>query len=487
MRGADDFVLFEPAEKRMTQEVTTRSEAPITDTPAQTAPPGGADVTRPIRPDFIPAEDYRSSTVTALEKQRLWPRVWQMACSVEEIPQPGDYVVYNIGDDSILITRTAADEIRAFYNVCPHRGRRLRDDERGHVNGFWCGFHGWKFDLEGRSTYIHNEEDWAGCASFHRDQVGLKTVKSDTWAGWVWINQDPESEPLSDYLGEVTAKLDPFGFEDCRRGWWKTLIAPVNWKVVVEAFNEGYHVFATHHSGINYGLVKSPARAVGRHGMFWGESAGPGEYRDDGGQWCKAETVQEFVYAANAWLYKSLHALVLEPGMAASERMIRDLADEPDPMVALGWLFAYQREEIEKRGAKWPEGLTPRSAAEAGTDWHIFPHSICLPSLDGALWYRLRPNGGDPDSCIFDIWSLGRWAPGEEPVVKHEIYDGFDAFRGQCAFLEEDFANMQAVNDGMKCRGWEGSRTNPVQEAQIVNFHKVLRNYLQSPQETGKP
>src|SRR5262249_28896298 len=153
---------------------------------------------------------------------------WQMACRVEEIPRVGDYVVYDICDDSILVVRTAEDRIKAFYNVCSHRGRKLRDDKRGHVTNFWCRYHGWKFDLEGQVAYVHDESDWAACPTFSRDQAALPPVKVDTWAGWVWVHQDPDAEPLRAWLGEAAEKLDPFGFENCRRAWWKTLIAPVN-------------------------------------------------------------------------------------------------------------------------------------------------------------------------------------------------------------------------------------------------------------------
>jgi phenylpropionate dioxygenase-like ring-hydroxylating dioxygenase large terminal subunit len=433
----------------------------------------------PLREDFIPRQDYVSAAVHELEKGRMWPRVWQMACRLEEIPNVGDFIVYDICDDSIIVARAAPDEIKAYYNVCPHRGRKLRDDKRGNLSNFWCRFHGWKFALDGQATYVHDEDDWARCATFSREQVGLKEVKVDTWGGWVWINQDPECEPLRQYLGEAADRLDPIGLTDCRRAWWKTLIAPVNWKVVVEAFNEGYHSYATHHSGMNYGSMRSVGRAAGRHGTFSGVSKGSlGEYRDGAGMWRQAQTVQEYIYAAMKWQFDTLHALTLEPTMAAAERLRREFADETDPAVVQQRFFDLQREETERRGAKWPELLTLKTAAEAGTDWHIFPHSICLPSVDGALWYRLRPNGDDPNSCIFDIWCFARYAPGAEPKVEQEIYQGFEAFRGQCFFLEEDFENMLAVHQGMKCRGWEGARTSPVQEPQIVNFHRSIREFI---------
>jgi phenylpropionate dioxygenase-like ring-hydroxylating dioxygenase large terminal subunit len=440
-------------------------------------PPGsGQD---PIRADYIPASDYVSEDILRLEKTRLWPRVWQIACRREEIPNVGDFVNYEIFDESILVVRTGAEEFRAFYNVCQHRGRRLRDEARGHLSGFFCRFHGWKYDLEGKVTYIHNPEDWANCPTFKQEDLSLRQVKVDTWGGWVWINQDPNAEPLRAWLGEVADALDPYGLEDCRRLFWKTIIAPVNWKVVIEAFDEGYHSFATHNSGINYRLVKSPGRAAGRHGMFWSDASGFGEYRPGGvGEWKEPKSLQEYLHVNNVWQHETLFALTLDPSRAASERLVAEYGQETDPGAIMTKYNDLIREETEKRGAKWPKALTLEAMAKGGTDWHMFPNTICLPSQDGALWYRLRPNGDDPDSCVFDIWSLGRYAPGAEPKVEQEVSQGFEAFKGQCFFLEEDFANMVAVHKGMKSAGWTAARTNPLQEGQIVNFHRTLREFL---------
>src|SRR5262249_55243460 len=140
--------------------------------------------------------------------------------------------------------------------------------------------------------------------------------------------------------------------------------------------------------------------------------------------------------------------------------------------------FAYHREEMEQRGIVWPERLTLETWAAAGLDWHVFPNSIVLPTFDGALWYRMRPNGRDHDRAMVDIWSLGRFAPGAEPTVEQEIFHGFDAFRGQCEFLEEDFSNIEAVNRGVKSRGFRAPTLNPVQEAGIAHFHEMLARLL---------
>jgi phenylpropionate dioxygenase-like ring-hydroxylating dioxygenase large terminal subunit len=441
---------------------------------------GFSSIPSDIRPDFIPASDFTAADLVKREKEYLWPRVWQMACRVEEIPKVGDFVNYQICDESILVTRTAADEIRAYYNVCQHRGRKLRDEERGHAGAFYCRFHGWRYDLQGALTYVHGRDDWNDCPTFKESELGLKTVKVDTWAGWVWINQDPDSVSLSEYLGDAAEVLGPFELENARMAWYHTIIAPVNWKVVCEAFNEGYHAPATHTSGMRYGGGKSPGVAHGDHSMFYStqEPGSVSEYLEPStGQWVTAGSMAEAIWAGNRHVYRTLFAMTLEPGMAANSRLKAEIAPETPPMEVIQKLLDIHREELEKRGVAYPQGLTLEALAKAGTDWHIFPNSIVLPTVDGALWYRVRPNRDDPDSCVFDIWSFGRYAPGQEPLIERQQTVGFKDFKGNNPFLEEDFENMEAVNEGMKSRGWTGARTSPIQEVQINNFHRALRRY----------
>lgn len=415
-----------------------------------------------------------------LERDRLWPRVWQMACREAELVQPGDFVVYDILDDSILLVRTGPgpDDVAAMYNVCQHRGRRLVDEPRGHLGkAIRCRFHGWQYDRTGALTHVHFEEDWQGCPAFDKAALGLPSVALGRWGGWIWINQDPQAEPLAQYLGDVPRFLDPFAPADMRPLWWKTIVAPANWKVLVGAFIEAYHSGATHVSGINYRHARVPSLALGDHAMLYGEPGPFTEYKTEDGRWLTPTSLQENLWANFTHLGRTIGAMTLEPGMAAYARL-RALPDDTPVDVVMEKLFAFHREEMEARGIVWPEALTLEAWAAAGLDWHVFPNSIVLPTFDGALWYRMRPNGDDPDASIVDIWSLGRFAPGREPAVQQELFHGFEAFRGQCAFLEEDFASIEAVHRGMKSRGFRGAMLNPVQEAAVANFHTVLARYL---------
>jgi len=426
---------------------------------------------------------YPGAELDQLEKERLWPRVWQMACREAELKAVGDFVTYDILDDSILIVRTGAgeDDIAAMYNVCQHRGRRLRDEARGHLGkAVHCRFHGWQYGLTGELVHVHFEEDWQGCPSFDRSQLRLPQVKVERWGGWVWIHQDEQAEPLQQFLGDVPRFLDPFSPQTMRPLWWKTIIAPANWKILVEAFIEAYHSGSTHLSGINYRSARVPGNVFGRHSMIYGEPGPFTEYKAADGRWVKPTSLQENLWANFTHLGRAIGAMTLEPGMAAYERL-RALPDDTAMDQVIAMLFEYHREEMEKRGIVWPAGLTLEAWAAAGLDWHIFPNSIVLPTFDGALWYRMRPNGNARDSCLLDVWSLGRFAPGAEPEAPQQIFDGFAAFKGQCEFLEEDFGNIEAVSRGMRSRGFQGVVLNPLQEVTVAHFHDTLAELLSRP------
>jgi phenylpropionate dioxygenase-like ring-hydroxylating dioxygenase large terminal subunit len=435
-----------------------------------------------VRLDYVPVSDY-SPEFHRLEMERIWPRTWQAACRVEEIPEVGDYVNYEIGLESILVVRSAPDTIRAFYNVCPHRGRRLRDDARGNLSAIFCGYHAWTFDLDGQPTTIPAREDWQGCPAFADKDLALQRVASDSWAGWVWINMDPECQPLRDYLGPMTDRLDRYEWEHARIRSHQTIIFSVNWKVAIEAFVEPYHVIATHPQLLRWGHSKATPTAEylkpefihaghygGRHYEFNEEA----EFQD----------VREYLYTSAYNTYHTLHGLYHEEGLRAAER-VRD--EGPEGMTlseASALLWKFRREEIIAKGARYPEGVTP--ADSSIIEWLLFPNSSVLTSVEGAFWYRVRPNGDDPDSCIFQVIVLGRYAPGEEPDFEYEFYPTLQSFKGKNPILEQDFSNLVAVAKGLRSRGFKAARPNPVQETQVSNFHRVLHGYVYGNRDFAK-
>lgn len=430
-----------------------------------------------VRDDFIPKEDYLSREFAELEADNLWPKVWQIACRLEEIPNKGDYVTYDIVDESIIVVRANDGEVSAFYNVCPHRGTQLTEG-CGSAKQFVCSFHGWRFGLDGRNIAVIDRHDWGDCLK--DEDVCLTPVKVGIWGGWVWINLDPECQPLEAFLEPMKSLCDKYEFEKLRFAWYRTTIVPANWKTVVEAFTEFYHVQQTHEQMLIYTQDYSTSRAMGRHGWIsYDSGAGlpigrsprlPPKEEPDFRNYI-LEYARQFKY--------DLNAMQTERAYQAAQRLRDEVAADADPVdVITKWgEFTYQA-AIDS-GAGWPAELTPEYMAESGFDWHVFPNTVFLhPAVEAVLWYRMRPNGRDHESCIFDVWSLERFPRGEEPPLKREFYRDWQEAEWPLIYTQ-DFQNIPKVQKGMRSRGFKGARTSPVQERAIANFHRVLRRFLE--------
>jgi len=107
-----------------------------------------------VRADFVPKSDYISPEVLRLENERLWPRVWQIACRLQELPRVGDFVTYDIAGESILLVRAGATDVKAYFNVCQHRGRRLKEGCGNTGESIFCRFHGWRYRLDGSVSRV---------------------------------------------------------------------------------------------------------------------------------------------------------------------------------------------------------------------------------------------------------------------------------------------------------------------------------------------
>ena len=143
----------------------------------------------------------------------MWSRVWQVACREEEVPNVGDYVEYTIGDESVIIVRSAPDTITALPNACLHRGTRLADGA-GHVDdgSFRCPFHGWRYALDGRVVEVVDAEDFDGIP----DDLALCSVRAERWGGFVFVNFDADAEPLLDFLDPLPKLFDPYHFDQMK-------------------------------------------------------------------------------------------------------------------------------------------------------------------------------------------------------------------------------------------------------------------------------
>ena len=285
-------------------------------------------------------------------------------------------------------------EFAAHHNVCMHRGRRLVDTPDGAKNAcgrarksFVCGFHGWTYGLDGACTHIREQDDWKGALT--PQNTHLAPVQVDTWGGWLFINMDPDCEPLADYLFPAAKILDPFGLENMRYKWRKWLNFDCNWKVAMEAFNETYHVFTTHPEFNKFGEFKGWAKAQGRHSNI-GYDAPKG--MDETKSKIRLGTGDPRISTAEMQVYtmEETNATTTQTLVNAAKRLVDELPEgTPADKVLQHWLASARRDD-EARGVVWPT-IPPDILGQSGTAWQIFPNFQIGQGLTSALCYRRAP------------------------------------------------------------------------------------------------
>ena len=200
--------------------------------------------------DFIPKERYTSKEFMELEWERLLTKVWLMGTWEGDLKNPGDYVVTEIRNESIVITKDENGQYNAFYIVCSHRGNQVAYGQRGHVSSFRCSFHLWEYNLRGELINVPDADTFSQGAPC--DKLSIVKLRCEAWGGWVWFSMNPDAEPLQDYLDMIPAHLDPYHFERMTLVNDTTVEWDVNWKTSVDAFNETYHVNGTHPQLMTY-------------------------------------------------------------------------------------------------------------------------------------------------------------------------------------------------------------------------------------------
>lgn len=432
-------------------------------------------------------EAFLSREYAEAEKELLWPRVWQMAERLEVIPKLGDFFTYNVGDESIVVVRVAegsgGDALRAYYNVCPHRGRQLVDTPdgvnsvTGNRRNFICAFHGWTYDLEGANTFILDKQDWKGALT--PECTSLSKLKLDTWGGWVWITMNPDSEPLVDYLGDAGRILSHFQLDRMRYKWRQWVVYPCNWKTALEAFMEPYHVTGTHSQLLAHGEYYACSAAYGLHGVSGFDQ------RDPEFKMSQSSSVTRAGKGENARVstYELIHencttlkgAASTDTLVNAASRLKDELPEGTPPADVIAHWMASAKADDAARGVDWPE-IPGDVMAEAGLAWNVFPNMSVLHGITFALCYRTRPYGDDPDMCVFESYAIERYPEGQEPATEWVNLPATAEHWG--AILAQGFSNMAWVQKGMKSRGFRGTLPNPHQERKITNFHRNLARYM---------
>ncbi len=187
---------------------------------------------------------YLSAGYMEREWDRLWRQTWLLAGLESDVKQPGDYFVFDMLREQILVTRNSNGNVQGYYNVCQHRGNRLVDAERGHADSFRCAYHAWTYSIDGALTIVPYEERFAG--GVPRADRGLKAVHTEVWNGFVFISMAKSAPPLLDYLGPLAELLAPYGFANMTLVADQTVHHYCNWKAIIDNFSELYHVDFLH-------------------------------------------------------------------------------------------------------------------------------------------------------------------------------------------------------------------------------------------------
>ena len=193
----------------------------------------------------VDADRYLSQEFAERERERIWNRVWQVVCRVDDLPNAGDWKEYKILDRSYLVVRGADGVIRGLVNACRHRGNVMCVDGKGNTGRrFTCPYHLWSYDLEGKLRGVSHPEL---VGEIDKGELGLFEVAVDTFAGFVFLNPDPDAGPLAEFLGEsVLACMEPYHLDEMVTVLDVREAIECNWKIVVDAFQEGYHIQGIH-------------------------------------------------------------------------------------------------------------------------------------------------------------------------------------------------------------------------------------------------
>ena len=337
----------------------------------------------------IPVERYTSRDWHRREVDRLWRRVWQFACRLEHIPEPGDYVVYEIANLSFVVIRTSTGEIKAYPNACLHRGRRLKDFD-GHCSELRCPFHGFAWTLDGELADVPASWDFPHVAARADDDFHLIECKVGTWAGFVFINPDPHAEPLDAFLGDLPGHFESWDLENRYVQAHVSKVINANWKVTQEAFCEAYHVGGTHPQILaSLGDTNSQVDVWGNFSRVITPSGTPSPLLG----WTPTED--------DVW------------------RAMLDVRVDQQPSMTLAAGRDRSRRRRRRVAQKWRPTAGDRvdtmSDAELmdSIDYTLFPNFHPWGAFNRIV-YRFRPNGDDHRSSIMEVFFLAPF-DGERP------------------------------------------------------------------------
>ena len=423
------------------------------------APPAVLRLENPYQSELtsVPVSRYADPNYHQLEMQNLWARVWQMACREEEIPQVGDYILYEIGPFSIIVVRTKQG-IQAHHNVCRHRGRRLKDFD-GHTANFICPFHGFSWNLDGSVRGITSDWDFP---QIDKSEFGLTPVQADTWGGWVFINMDLTAGPLADFIHDLAEHFEDWHPEARYIEAHVGKVMKCNWKAAQEAFMEAFHVITTHPQLLaGIGDENSQYDVWGNLSRAITPNATPSPH-------IKWDPTQQDVLEAVS---------------------MRDL-DGPDmPALPAGTTARAAMAAMAREGLQSIVGqdVTLSDAELSDSIYYTqFPNFHPWGGTNRIV-YRFRPWGNRHDRCLMECYYLSPFA-GERPAPAKMHFLGEDdpwidaPELGMLAkVFTQDTFNLPQVQAGLESAPFDEVVFASYQESKLRHFHDLLTQWVDQP------
>ena len=396
---------------------------------------------------------YTSKEWHDREVERLWKRVWQFACREEEIPEPGDHLRYDIAGASFLIVRTESGAIKAYPNACLHRGRMLKEFD-GHTSELRCPFHGFCWHLDGALKDIPAGWDFPHVDA---DEFSLPELPTATWAGFVFINPDPDCAPFEEHIRDLKSQFERWDLGALYIEAHVAKVMPCNWKIAQEAFCEAYHVNATHPQ------VMRSLGDVNSQVDIWENCA-----------------------------------RVITPGVTPSplldyqitdEDMLRAMMDLPPdadvPQIPEGVNARAFMAALSRNGLRAVAGDKVDEYCDAeivdSIDYTLFPNFHPWGAFNKIV-YRFRPNGNDHRSCIFECFMLAPFQ-GERPapakihwLKEDEKWSSALGFLGKV--FDQDCFNMPKVQQGLESTYRTGITLSKYQESKVRWLHHKLSEWV---------
>ena len=432
----------------------------------------------------VPTNRYHGADYHQRERERLWMRIWQVAGRADDLPEAGDWMEYRLFDQSYLLARGRDGVIRGFVNACRHRGNALCEG-KGHSARFTCPYHNWSYGLDGKLLAVAKPdfdgpiEDFVGA----KDELGLVEVPTECFAGFVFLNPDRAAAPLGHFLGEIADLLAPYRLEEMVPvGLNVREMLECNWKVVMDAFQEGYHIQAVHPE-----LIAAMDESRERYGFFGDHSVATGPFG--------AANLGDFGPEAQADSIRGLPATF--PGVAeVLPRFEQRLDAYRDADGALSFpagitgRLLLQQATLETLTAKGLDVSALTDTQMSDNHFHlVFPNLFMTIRAGEATVILSSPHpSGDPGRCHWLVQNL-MWLPPEERTARREplkqIAEG-DHFPYFLA-LEQDWEMMQRQQRGLRNSGLDHMALTR-QEVRLAYYHSVLDAWVGTrEQKTERP